>query len=38
MSIEAKFPNVTALKIALDMDMDKGLEWNISQMEAILAA
>jgi uncharacterized protein YndB with AHSA1/START domain len=37
MSIEAKFPNTTALQVALDMDMDKGLEWNVSQMNVILA-
>ena len=37
MSIESKFPNAEALKVALDMDMDKGLAWNVEQMEAILA-
>ena len=37
MSIESKFPSAEALKIALDMDMDKMLEWNASRMEAILA-
>ena len=37
MSIESKFPSAEALKLALDMDMDKGLEWTVGQMEAILA-
>ena len=37
MSIESKFPNADALKVALDMDMDKGLEWNVAQMEVILS-
>jgi uncharacterized protein YndB with AHSA1/START domain len=37
MSIESKFPSAEALKVALDMDMDKMLEWNVGQMEAILA-
>jgi uncharacterized protein YndB with AHSA1/START domain len=37
MSILSKFPNTQALQAALDMDMDKGLEWNVSQMELILA-
>ena len=36
MSIESKFPNVAALKIALNMDMDKMLEWSFSQMEKVL--
>jgi uncharacterized protein YndB with AHSA1/START domain len=37
MSIESKFPSAEALEVAIDMDMDKMLEWNIGQMEAILA-
>ena len=37
MSIESKFPNADALKVALDMDMDKMLEWNVEQMNTILA-
>ena len=37
MSIESKFPSAQALQGALDMDMDKMLEWNVSQMGAILA-
>ena len=37
MSIESKFPSAEALKVALDMDMDKMLEWSVEQMEAILA-
>ena len=36
-SIESKFPNAEALRGALEMDMDKMLEWNIGQMETILA-
>jgi uncharacterized protein YndB with AHSA1/START domain len=36
MSIESKFPSAEALKVALDMDMDKMFEWNFGQMEAIL--
>lgn len=38
MSILSKFPNTDALQAALDMDMDKGLEWNVSQMNDILAS
>jgi uncharacterized protein YndB with AHSA1/START domain len=37
MSIESKFPSAAALKVALDMDMDKMFEWSISQMDKILA-
>jgi len=37
MSIESKFPGAEALKVALEMDMAKGLEWTVSQMAAILA-
>ena len=37
MSIESKFPSSEALKLALEMDMDKGLTWAIEQMGAILA-
>ena len=37
MSIESKFPSAEALKVALDMDMDKMLEWNVGQMAAIIA-
>ena len=37
MSIESKFPNAEALKVAVDMDMDKMLAWSVEQMEAILA-
>ena len=37
MSIESKFPSAEALKIALDMDMAKGLEWSVDQMAAVLA-
>ena len=37
MSIESKFSSTEALQVALDMDMDKMLEWNISQMNSILA-
>ena len=37
MSIESKFPSAEALKLALEMDMAKGLEWAVGQMEAILA-
>jgi uncharacterized protein YndB with AHSA1/START domain len=37
MSIETRFPNAQALKVALDMDMDKMLDWSISQMEVVLA-
>ena len=37
MSIESKFPSAEALKVALDMDMDKMLEWNFGQMAAIIA-
>jgi uncharacterized protein YndB with AHSA1/START domain len=36
MSIESKFPSAEALKIALDMDMAKGLEWSVDQMAAVL--
>lgn len=37
MSIESTFPNAEALKVAVEMDMDKSLEWSVSQMAAILA-
>ena len=37
MSIESKFPSAAALKLALEMDMDKGLAWAVGQMETILA-
>jgi len=37
MSIESKFPNAEALKVALDMDMDKMLEWSFDQMAAVIA-
>jgi uncharacterized protein YndB with AHSA1/START domain len=37
MSIESKFPNAEALKVALDMDMDKMLAWSVGQMETIIA-
>jgi hypothetical protein len=37
MLIESKFPSREALELALTMDMDKGLEWAVGQMEAILA-
>jgi len=37
MSIESKFPSAEALKLALEMDMDQGLESAVPQMEAILA-
>jgi len=37
MSIESKFPSAEALKVAIDMDMDKMLAWSIGQMEALLA-
>ena len=37
MSIESMFPSAEALKVALDMDMDKGLERTVSQMAAVLA-
>lgn len=37
MSIESKFPSAEALKVALDMDMDKMFDWSFGQMEAIIA-
>ena len=37
MSIESKFPSAESLEMALKMDMDKNLEWNFGQMEALLA-
>jgi hypothetical protein len=37
MSIESKFPSAEALKVAVDMDMDKMLEWSFGQMAVIIA-
>ena len=37
MSIESNFPNPEALKVAVDMDMDKMLAWSVGQMETIIA-
>ena len=37
MSIESKFPSEHALEMALKMDMDKMLEWNLGQMQLVLA-
>jgi uncharacterized protein YndB with AHSA1/START domain len=37
MSIQSKFPTSEALKLALEMDMDKMLARAVEQMEAILA-
>ncbi len=37
MSIESKFSSAEALKLALEMDMAKYLEWNVAQMNTVLA-
>jgi len=37
MSIESRFPSAAALKLALEMDMDKMFEWAVDKMAVILA-